>query len=326
MLQPLDNHFFVADLVLQAVQRDLRQYMTARGGRQVPIGYSAADVREILPDTAYYVSCDNGDSSSSQFFGLNSYSWCGNSNFQDSGYNIIASDFAASPIPVFFSEFGCIKTSPRLFTEIPVIYGPQMAALSGGLVYQWTNDIAQYGLVNVNTDGSITILPDYVTLQSQYSQLNRQQLMSQNSTATAITAPTCSAAGITNAAFDNNFSLPAQPSGASALIKNGVGGRTGSIVAVTQTSLNIAVTNTAGAVSTGVTISTAPGSGSVATSAASSARTTSTRASGTSAAGTAASSAASASATTHSGASASFSAKSYAGLSLGSLLVWYLGA
>jgi len=39
-----------------------------------------------------------------QFFGLNSYSWCGNATFVSSTYNQLVADFANTTIPVFFSE------------------------------------------------------------------------------------------------------------------------------------------------------------------------------------------------------------------------------
>jgi len=94
---------------IRAVTRDLKEYMAARGGRQIPVGYSAADVRPILVDTANYVSCSISgvqNDGKADFFGLNSYSWCNGDNFQTSTYNVLADDFANTTIPVFFSEFG----------------------------------------------------------------------------------------------------------------------------------------------------------------------------------------------------------------------------
>jgi len=91
---------------IRAVTRDLKAYMAARGGRQIPVGYSAADVRPILVDTANYVSCsisgtnDGSSGGKSDFFGLNSYSWCNGDNFMTSTYDVLASDFANTTIPV----------------------------------------------------------------------------------------------------------------------------------------------------------------------------------------------------------------------------------
>ena len=58
-----------------------------------------------------YVQCslssDTDNESRSDFFGLNSYSWCGpNATFVSSTYNQLAADFAGTTIQVFFSEYG----------------------------------------------------------------------------------------------------------------------------------------------------------------------------------------------------------------------------
>lgn len=61
---------------LRAVQRDLKNYIKNNADRQIPVGYSAADVRDVLEDTWAYLQCSiQGDDSRSDFFGLNSYSW-----------------------------------------------------------------------------------------------------------------------------------------------------------------------------------------------------------------------------------------------------------
>jgi len=91
---------------IRAVTRDLKAYMAARGGRQIPVGYSAADVRPILVDTSNYISCsipdadDDSQGGKADFFGLNSYSWCNGDNFQTSTYDVLAQDFANTTIPV----------------------------------------------------------------------------------------------------------------------------------------------------------------------------------------------------------------------------------
>jgi hypothetical protein len=59
----------------------LKNYIAKHADRPIPVGYSAADVRPILEDTWAYMQCaidgNNDDKSRSDFFGLNSYSWCG---------------------------------------------------------------------------------------------------------------------------------------------------------------------------------------------------------------------------------------------------------
>jgi hypothetical protein len=90
---------------IRAVQRDLKNYIAKHSSRKIPVGYSAADVREILEDTWAYLQCNHDDDqSSSDFFGLNSYSWCGSdATFQTSGYVDLVTMFNQSAIPVFVS-------------------------------------------------------------------------------------------------------------------------------------------------------------------------------------------------------------------------------
>jgi 1,3-beta-glucanosyltransferase GAS3 len=66
---------------LRAVTRDLKSYIKKHITRQIPVGYSAADVRDVLFDTWNYLQCsvdgDTGDMTKADVFALNSYSWCG---------------------------------------------------------------------------------------------------------------------------------------------------------------------------------------------------------------------------------------------------------
>lgn len=249
---------------IRAVTRDLKQYMQARGGRQVPVGYSAADVRPTLESQSNYVQCTIGGTTQddyinggrSDFFGLNSYSWCGDATFQSSTYNQLASLFANTTIPVFFSEFGCNQVLPRTFTEIAALYSTEMTTWSGGLVYEWTQEANNYGLVQVNGDGSLTILQDYANLQNQYNMINLTQVLSANSTANALTPPTCSS-DLVSSDFPS-FNIPSQLPAISSLIKNGAPGATvGSTTTPTATALSINVTPLSGAMTSTLSITQA---------------------------------------------------------------------
>ncbi|KAF2010066.1 glycoside hydrolase family 72 protein, partial [Aaosphaeria arxii CBS 175.79] len=209
---------------IRAVQRDLKQYIKNHADRTIPVGYSAADVREILEDTWAYYQCDNGDNneSRSDFFGLNSYSWCGGSaTFETAGYNTIVDMFNSSAIPVFFSEYGCNKVLPRVFDEVVALYGEKMTSLSGGLVYEYSQEESDYGLVEIDGD-NVKYKTDYDNLKKQYAKLDLQLLQSTDASSTKITAPKCSANLISNSGFSKDFKIPKQPEGAADLIKNGV--------------------------------------------------------------------------------------------------------
>lgn len=249
---------------IRAVQRDLKQYISARGGRTIPVGYSAAQIQNILVDTDNYIQCaidgDSSDMSRADFFGLNDYQWCGDNTFTGSGYSDLVDWFSNTTIPVFFSEYGCNKVLPRTFQEVTTIYSQQMSVLSGGLVYQWTQDTNNYGLIKTNDDGSAKILADYNTLKAQYAKLDTNFLQTQNSTATSLKPAKCDADLISSPGFNSSFVLPAQPSGAADLIKNGIpNAPSGKIVSVTQTAVQAAVTGTDGSTMSGLKITPVSG-------------------------------------------------------------------
>ncbi|KAI9667695.1 MAG: hypothetical protein M1821_000512 [Bathelium mastoideum] len=232
---------------IRAVQRDLKNYIAKHSSRTIPVGYSAADVREVLQDTWAYLQCaidgKDNDVSRSDFFGLNSYSWCGDqATFQSSGYDVLVDLFSNTTIPVFFSEYGCNTPSPRVFNEVQALYGPQMTVLSGGLVYEFTQETSNFGLINVASNGSANLLADYDSLQSQMSKLNVTLLQSSNASATQARPPACSAGVVSSSSFGANFSLPATPSDAQNLINDGLSNpQKGKIVEVQSTQVPMPV-------------------------------------------------------------------------------------
>ena len=242
----------------QAVQRDLRAYIAKHSPRHIPVGYSAADIRDSLGSTQEYLQCTiDGEtqSSASEFFGLNSYSWCGNSSFTTSGYNTLDEMFSNSSIPVFFSEYGCNEVTPRIFTEVPVLYGNQMTALSGGLVYEYSQEDSNYGLVQINSDGSIKLLTDYDNLRGQYDQLDLTSLEKSEATPPVNPAPQCDASLITYPGFSTNFTIPSIPNGGQDLINNGAtGAHVGQLVTVSNTAVTQTVQSSNGTTLTGLAI------------------------------------------------------------------------
>ena len=238
---------------MQAVQRDLKNYIAKHATRSIPVGYSAADVREILASTWEYLQCAiNGtsdDPTRADFFGLNSYSWCGSSaTFQSSGYDQLVSQFSNTSIPVFFSEYGCNRDLPRTFDEVQALYGPQMTpVLSGGLVYEFSEEESNYGLVNINPDGSAQLRGDYDHLQQQYSKLDVAKLAAANATATSIQPPACNSSLITYDGFNSSFVIPSIPAGGQDLINNGIPNpNQGKLIDITKTQVGQKVQDSSG--------------------------------------------------------------------------------
>lgn len=202
----------------------MKEYIDKHLDRAIPVGYSAADIRPILEDTLNYFMCEDEDypMSHSDFFGLNSYSWCGDASYKSSGYNVLTDMVSDATIPVFFSEYGCNEVQPREFTEVAAIYGEEMTqSFSGGLVYEYTQEDNDYGLVKLNDSDTATLLVDFENLQKQYAKLDMDRIRASNSSQTNIKPVTCSSDLIKNGTFSSNFTLPAKPPGVQKLIDNG---------------------------------------------------------------------------------------------------------
>jgi hypothetical protein len=243
---------------VKAVTRDMKAYIQARGYRSIPVGYSAADVDSNRYEMATYMNCGS-DSVRSDFFAFNDYSWCDPSTFQESGWQDKVTQYGNYSIPLFLSEYGCIKNPPREFNDVLALFSDQMSAVySGGLVYEYSDeaDNPGYGLVTINGD-SVTPRSDFNTLKTQ---LGKTSLPSGDGGYLADgSASSCPASSST---WDvKNNSLPEMPAPAQKYLSNGAGSGPG---------LNGGGSQTAGTQSSGwVSVdanSTVSGSGSSASS------------------------------------------------------------
>jgi hypothetical protein len=138
---------------VKAITRDMRNYLKARKLRKIPVGYSAADVSSNRMQTAHYMNCGSDDVRS-DFFAFNDYSWC-NSDFETSGWDVKVKNFTDYGIPIFLSEYGCIKNRPRKFEEMEPMMGKEMSSVySGGLMYEYSLEDNDYGIVEID-DGKV---------------------------------------------------------------------------------------------------------------------------------------------------------------------------
>ncbi|PGH27630.1 hypothetical protein AJ80_00643 [Polytolypa hystricis UAMH7299] len=134
---------------VKAVTRDIRQFLRSRDLRKVPVGYSAADVDTNRLEMAEYMNC-GPDDERSDFFAFNDYSWCSPSDFQTSGWDQKVKNFTGYGLPLFLSEYGC-NTNKRDFGEVEALYSKEMTAVySGGLVYEYTEEGSEYGVVKLS--------------------------------------------------------------------------------------------------------------------------------------------------------------------------------
>ncbi|KFY82184.1 hypothetical protein V500_10746 [Pseudogymnoascus sp. VKM F-4518 (FW-2643)] len=247
---------------IRAVTRDLKQYIKNHVDRPIPVGYSAADVREVLLDTFNYLQCsltgDATDDSITDVFALNSYSWCGKATFDEAGYNTLVDMFKKSSVPVFMSEYGCREIRPRVFDETAALYSSKMNPyFSGGVVYEYTQEKNDFGLVILNSDGSAKLKVDYDNFQSQLGGLNITELQSTSSSAAATPFPKCVSSLIKDKGYPNDFTkIPSPPNdGLAALIKAGVKSpKTGKLVTISNLKVKQVVKNSDDTVITGLEV------------------------------------------------------------------------
>ncbi|RPA97917.1 hypothetical protein L873DRAFT_1689282 [Choiromyces venosus 120613-1] len=148
---------------VKAVVRDMKGYITNHIHRQIPVGYSNADDLRFRTALAAYLEC--GDTGYIDFWGVNSYQWCGQNTFEGSGYDKLVADYKDYSLPIFFTEYGCNEVRPRIWQEVGALYSEKMTGVfSGGLVYEFTEEANDYGLVNITKDENVLLLKEFDSL------------------------------------------------------------------------------------------------------------------------------------------------------------------
>ncbi|PGH26573.1 hypothetical protein AJ80_01702 [Polytolypa hystricis UAMH7299] len=160
-----------ASAFVKAAVRDTKAYIKSKNYREMGVGYATNDDAEIRDEMTNYFNCGSREETI-DFWGYNIYSWCGNSNFKESGYEKVVKDFSTFSVPVFFGEYGCNDVQPRKFTEVGTIYGKQMThVLSGGIVYMYFQEENDYGLVEVK-GGKLKKLDDFDYLKKEMAKVD----------------------------------------------------------------------------------------------------------------------------------------------------------
>lgn len=186
----------IAAPYIKAAVADMKSYIAAKNYRSIPIGYSAADIAELRPMLQNYLACGSYPEQAIDFFGLNSYEWCGDATYQNSGYVNLQTMTYGYSLPVFFSETGCIVSPPRLFGDQAAIFGPDMVdTWSGSIIYEWVQESNGYGLVTypegeIYSGAPIAIEPDFGNLESAWKDITLTGVAEAAYTAT-FSAPEC---------------------------------------------------------------------------------------------------------------------------------------
>ncbi|KAJ3414920.1 1,3-beta-glucanosyltransferase gas1 [Chytridiales sp. JEL 0842] len=163
----------IAAPFVKALIRDTKAHMR-KSKRYIPIGYSSSDDDTIRLEIMDYMLC-GPEEEQVDFYGLNIYSWCGDSSFSMSKYDTRTEEIKKFGVPFLISEYGCNTVSPRPFTEVKAIYGPQMTPWwSGGIMYEYSQEDNNYGIVELR-QGNAELLPDYQHLKDALSEVNPKQ-------------------------------------------------------------------------------------------------------------------------------------------------------
>jgi len=221
----LANQSLAAPYV-KAAARDLKAYRNSKGYRDIPVGYSAADIAELRPMLQNYLACGSNSSEAIDMFGLNAYEWCGNNNMMTSGYDTLNTYAENYNIPIFFSETGCNTVQPRTFEDQSAIFGSDMNGLwSGAIIYEWIEETNNYGLISYGPQVSATVVasgvvagisrtgtpspvtPDYTNLQSQWKTLTPTGVASSAYSPT-LAPPACPSSTAGGWLVDGDVKLP----------------------------------------------------------------------------------------------------------------------
>lgn len=134
----------VASAFVKAAVRDTKAYISRMKYRSIGVGYATNDddTRTLL---AEYFNCGPAEEAI-DFWGYNIYSWCSDSSYHDSKYDLRTEEFSTYSVPAFFAEYGCVQ-APRLFTEVDSLFGKNMTPVwSGGIVYMYFQEANGYGM------------------------------------------------------------------------------------------------------------------------------------------------------------------------------------
>ena len=143
----------VASAFVKAAVRDTKAYIKSKNYSEIGVGYATNDDADIRENMANYFDCGDSDSAI-DFWGYNIYSWCGDSSFTESGFDVQTKNFEKYNVPVFFAEYGCNTPRPRKFTEVKALYGKDMTGVwSGGIVYMYFEEENEFG--------KFTVFPTY---------------------------------------------------------------------------------------------------------------------------------------------------------------------
>lgn len=200
---------------VKAAARDVKAYLKSKKSDAL-IGYAAINGASGWRNAlANYLSCDttggDSDATAIDLYGLNDYSWCGDSSFQGA-YAATVTQFANYNVAAYFSEYGCITAPPRLWTEVASLLSSDMSPVwSGGIAFSYfpaRSAQGEFGMVTISSDGkTVTTGEDFDRLKTQYGAASGPNSPSRASSP----ASTYGACAAPSSTFLASNTLPATP-------------------------------------------------------------------------------------------------------------------
>jgi hypothetical protein len=217
----------------------MKAYIAKQSSRTIPVGYSAADVSENRLPLAEYLNCGD-DSTRGDFYAFNNYAWCGNSSYTySSGFDLtykldnpatinvslnsqitLSPSFSASMAVISCNPVSSLKSElsvTPLKTKLIPDSTEMTSVFSGGLVYEWSQEISDYGLVDLSNN-NITLLQDYINLKNEFAATSLPS--GDGGYKSGGQASTCPG---NSTDFTSWAILPAMPAAAQIYIDNGAG-------------------------------------------------------------------------------------------------------
>ncbi|EYE98619.1 uncharacterized protein EURHEDRAFT_374685 [Aspergillus ruber CBS 135680] len=131
---------------------------------------------------------------------------------------------------------GSSMVSGRRDGTILVTVHAMSQSFSGGLVYEYSQESNNYGLVQLNANGTATLRIDYENLSIRYTKLDMKKVQTAKDSQTSVRSPPCKSGLIENSksnSFLDAFDLPSRPLKVQDMIDHGLeGARTGQLVDV----------------------------------------------------------------------------------------------
>ncbi|KAI8809871.1 Glucanosyltransferase-domain-containing protein [Cladochytrium replicatum] len=147
-----------AEAQLRMTERNSSVHQTRNLTRYpIPLMVSVTDTNSLRQNEADYLLCgDTKDhrEGAPDIYGINIYSWCGpTANFVSSRYKERTEQLSKYGVPMILSEYGCNAVRPRTLNEVSAIYSsPMSSAFSGGVLFEYSNEENNYGIVNIQED------------------------------------------------------------------------------------------------------------------------------------------------------------------------------